>query len=260
MWESIRTIPLDDYEALERMADSGDQTFVPVLVELLFSFVPESREGIQEIEDTLRLLTGESYDDFDWNEWIKWVGRNDEVTPPTGFDGWKGELFEMIDPSFGDFLYEGVPNRIRLEEIRWGGVRKDGIPDLRFPPNIPGDSAGYLESQDRVHRHPQDRVRRGLGNLLDIHAPGGAGDDDHALGGTIYRHANVELTLHLDHFLHKNAADRDAVGAGLEGNKPRADQRTGGSGGLLRGGDDPYTAGLAPAPGVYLGFYDGPPP
>ena len=32
----------------------------------------------------------------------------------------------------------------------WGGVRKDGIPDLRFPPNIPGDSAGYLESQDRV--------------------------------------------------------------------------------------------------------------
>ncbi len=150
MWESIRTIPFDDYETLERMADSDDQTFVPVLAELLFSFVPESREGYQEIEDTLRLLTGENYDDFDWNEWVKWVGRHDEITPPPGFDGWKGQLFEKIDPSFGDFLYEGIPNRIRLEEIMWGGVRKDGIPDLRFPPNIPGDSAGYLESQDRV--------------------------------------------------------------------------------------------------------------
>ena len=84
MWESIRTIPFDDYETLERMADSDDQTFVPVLVELLFSFVPESREGYQEIEDTLRLLTGENYDDFDWNEWVKWVGRHDEITPPLG--------------------------------------------------------------------------------------------------------------------------------------------------------------------------------
>ena len=44
----------------------------------------------------------------------------------------------------------GVKTRIRLEEIVWGGVRKDGIPDLTNPPVTSAEQATYLDSADRV--------------------------------------------------------------------------------------------------------------
>jgi hypothetical protein len=37
-----------------------------------------------------------------------------------------------------------------LEEIAWGGVRKDGIPDLINPPTIAAEEADYLSGSDRV--------------------------------------------------------------------------------------------------------------
>ena len=50
----------------------------------------------------------------------------------------------------GAFSYAGVKTTIRLEEAVWGGVPKDGIPDLINPPVVPGNEAGYLEALDRV--------------------------------------------------------------------------------------------------------------
>ena len=32
----------------------------------------------------------------------------------------------------------------------WGGVWKDGIPDLKNPPHLPPDRADYLNREDRV--------------------------------------------------------------------------------------------------------------
>ena len=37
-----------------------------------------------------------------------------------------------------------------MEEAVWGGVPKDGIPDLVNPPSISGQDAGYLNPTDRV--------------------------------------------------------------------------------------------------------------
>ena len=50
----------------------------------------------------------------------------------------------------GEFMYPGVPTAIRLEEVVWGGVRRDGIPDLQFPPHVTPEEATYLETDDRV--------------------------------------------------------------------------------------------------------------
>ena len=38
---------------------------------------------------------------------------------------------------------------IRLDEIMWGGVRRDGIPPLDHPPIMSGSQASYLE-EDHV--------------------------------------------------------------------------------------------------------------
>ena len=79
--------------------------------------------------------------------------------------GWKGQLYSILDPGLGAFLYDGVKTDIRIEEVVWGGVAKDGIPDLIDPPVIPASQADYLLPGDRVfgvsingqHRaYPQD--------------------------------------------------------------------------------------------------------
>ena len=70
---------------------------------------------------------------------------------PDGYVSWKGELFsQFVDPDVGAFLYDGVKSRIRIEEIVWGGVPKDGIPDLTNPAVIFGSQATYLDPTDRV--------------------------------------------------------------------------------------------------------------
>jgi len=56
----------------------------------------------------------------------------------------------LRDSNFRDFLYGGVPTRIRLEEIVWGGVRKDGIPALANPKLIAAGDARYLTEEELV--------------------------------------------------------------------------------------------------------------
>ena len=48
------------------------------------------------------------------------------------------------------FLYPGVQHEIRLEEIAWGGVLKDGIPALTNPKFIPAKKASYLRDNEPV--------------------------------------------------------------------------------------------------------------
>ncbi len=84
-------------------------------------------------------------------DWISWVGSSRDVNGPPGFDRWKADLLtENIDERMAEFFVGDIKKTIRLEEIIWGGVPRDGIPDLLDPPNIAADDAGYLEPDDRV--------------------------------------------------------------------------------------------------------------
>ena len=57
------------------------------------------------------------------------------------------------------------------------------------------------------------RVRRG--HFLDVHAAGGAGDDDRTAGRAIDQDAQIELALDLQAFLDEHASDLPALRAGL---------------------------------------------
>ena len=140
-----------------KMAYSHNDAFIPVILELmrfqrdeeslltLSSFLVRIRDSIPEGEFT---IVPQGQDEWGW--WVEWLATHPEVSPPDGYDGWKGQLFGIIDPPMGEFMYAGVPATIRLEEIVWGGVKRDGIPDLRFPPNLTPEETSYLESGDRV--------------------------------------------------------------------------------------------------------------
>ena len=140
-----------------KMAYSHNTAFIPVIMEFmrfqqneeaqltLASFLIRIREQIPEEEFAIV-----PQDQGSWNYWVQWLSSHPEVTPPPGYDGWKGKLFSYIDEAMGAFMYDGVPTTIRLEEIVWGGVRRDGIPDLRFPQHLAAEDATYLEPDDRV--------------------------------------------------------------------------------------------------------------
>ena len=53
-------------------------------------------------------------------------------------------------PRYESLLLWKVKTRIRLEEAVWGGVPKDGIPDLINPPSVTPQDAWYMNPTDRV--------------------------------------------------------------------------------------------------------------
>lgn len=153
MWDSLESEPMFQPDHFVSMGASGDRSYIPVLIEWYFTPTYFHPAGIEAILEALRSLTGEEYTSRDWREWIIWLGEHDEVTPPTEYVEFKKELYGRIDPGMAALLGEaGQDARIRVEEVVWGGVRKDGIPDLRYPPTIPADDPGaeYLSPGDRV--------------------------------------------------------------------------------------------------------------
>jgi hypothetical protein len=121
-----------------------DPDVVPGLIQVL-QFVDD--DGW--LDRTLAGLTGEQAGKT-WGEWILWQQAHPEITPFDGFDAFKADVMAVIDPDFRLFLRPGVEREIRLEEIVWGGVRKDGIPALTNPEHVPAADATYLEDDELV--------------------------------------------------------------------------------------------------------------
>ena len=146
---------------IERMGATGDPAYIPVLVELMrFPWWHIDRSVEAAIYEALDRIADQNPDIAEvnpdppldeWFRWVVWIGKHPEVWPPPGFAGWKGRLYgELVDPAMGAFLYDGIRSNVRVEEIVWGGVAKDGIPDLTDAPVIKGEDAEYLDPEDRV--------------------------------------------------------------------------------------------------------------
>jgi hypothetical protein len=123
-----------------------DPRVVPCLIELL-RFRSYNQYG--EAQWLLEKLTGQSFGG-DWRLWHDWLMQQPRVELPPQFTAWKAALFQLVDPHFGKFLAADAPLRIRVEEIVWGGVKKDGIPALTNPKLVRAGEADYLRPQDLV--------------------------------------------------------------------------------------------------------------
>lgn len=132
--------------AVGRLIDARDPSLVPALVDTLF-FVDRNERG--PVLSVLEALTGERRGSR-YLDWVEYVGSRADLEPKEGYAGFKGSLLERIDPRFGRLIRTGVPARIRLEEVVWGGVRFEGIPALDRPRHVPAAEAGYLEDGELV--------------------------------------------------------------------------------------------------------------
>jgi hypothetical protein len=131
------------YAALERRGDRGA---IPALVELLrFDLTVPAEVPVGVLE----ALSGQRFGPA-WPRWVEWLQKQTDITPPPEFVAWKGRLLSLIDPAFLEWFTPGIPARIRMEEVVWGGVAKDGIPALMSPATLPASRATYLTDDEPV--------------------------------------------------------------------------------------------------------------
>lgn len=71
-------------------------------------------------------------------------------TPHPDYGEFKSLLYDDIDQSFADYFASDRQSTIRLDEVLWGGVRRDGIPPLKNPEVLPAAAADYLKDTDVV--------------------------------------------------------------------------------------------------------------
>lgn len=132
-------------EALLKLGQLRDRSAIPALIELLRFDVAL---GLN-VPAVLESLSGQKFGD-DWAKWVEWLEKQKDLRPTPGLVAWKSALFQLIDPAFGEFLYPGVKHRVRIEEIVWGGVVKDGIPALTNPRHVKPSEATYLTPDELV--------------------------------------------------------------------------------------------------------------
>ena len=118
---------------------------IPALITAL-RVLPDS-DG--RLLDALQRLAGAKIP-RDWTAWMEWLEAHTEVRPYREFVSFKADLLAGIDIDFRGFLYPGVRHEIRIEEIVWGGVKKDGIPALVNAKQIPAGEATYLTDRELV--------------------------------------------------------------------------------------------------------------
>lgn len=138
--------------ALERARAHRDTAQVPVIIEVM-RFYGDSAVD-RAYERTLEELAGIDFRDepSPWSAAMEWLGLHlDEYQPPNEYRQWKAGLLSLIDPRMGSFFTkDSTPALIDLTEVVWGGVRTDGIPDLRDPPTLEAAEASFMRPDDRV--------------------------------------------------------------------------------------------------------------
>ena len=131
--------------ALAYFREEGTREAIPVLVQAMRF----SQTNAEELADILKKLAGEE-PGTSWHDWMLWQEAHPEIKPPEGFVLFKAAVYSKIDINLLRFLYPGVAHEIRIEEVVWGGVRKDGIPALTNPELVMPDKADYITPDELV--------------------------------------------------------------------------------------------------------------
>ena len=132
--------------ALQNISKNWRDAYAPMLLEAI-SLAASRRTQIGVVQ-LLEQASGRKFDgDLDaWYQWL-WSIQPGEYPDYAEF---KAVLYEQIDPRFREYFANHPKAIIRLDEIRWGGVRRDGIPPLKNPKMIPAKEAGYLQDDNIV--------------------------------------------------------------------------------------------------------------
>jgi hypothetical protein len=119
--------------------------FTPMAIEVM-SLAPGA-VGFH-IVALLEKHTGQAFG-FDANQWFVWWWQQNRPASAE-YARFKSLLYGLIDPHFITYFSVDRKSRIRLDEVRWGGVAQDGIPPLREPAMLAAADASYLDDSNVV--------------------------------------------------------------------------------------------------------------
>lgn len=137
--------PTERQNALDLLVQRGNPDVAAAIIQVM-RYISDGGE----MDAALASLTGEAPGANRWADWMLWQQAHPDVEPFDGFDRFKADLMAAIDPNFRVFLYPDIAHEIRLEEIVWGGVVKDGIPALTNPKHITPEEADYIAQDELV--------------------------------------------------------------------------------------------------------------
>jgi len=149
VWRLLSGRVLDRAAAVRALSNYEGRDIIPSLIFAL----RYTRSFETPVREALERLAGTS-EPQGWFGWMLWQERHPEIIPHPSYIGLKRRVFLAIDRNFAPFLapehLTREAARIRVEEIAWGGVVKDGIPSLDSPPLIAATEADYLRDEDLV--------------------------------------------------------------------------------------------------------------
>jgi len=133
-------------EAFKFIEKQWQPSFAPMLLELVYlSRDPYTRSRLM---GQITKRTGQKHGD-DFDAWYQWLWAQEAMDHPYYAD-FKSAIYSLIDPKFRAYFASQRTSKIRLDEVRWGGVQQDGIPPLRGPKMIPASAAEYLRDSNIV--------------------------------------------------------------------------------------------------------------
>jgi len=125
--------------------NNWDVSYVPMLLEAA-RFLPTDQRAL--VMNLVEDKTGQRFG-RDTDKWLQWSWKQ-KFEPHPGYGKFKSALYQQIDPRFAEYFADTKNATIRLDEIRWGGVRRDGIPPLKDPKMLAATDAHYLADTDVV--------------------------------------------------------------------------------------------------------------
>ncbi|MET2984362.1 DUF3179 domain-containing (seleno)protein [Aureibaculum conchae] len=132
--------------ALRFLQQNWSQGYIAPLLDILRL----SKDDWQQQEIKAVLNKHEPELKADYFNGIQWLWKR---SPKYGnyYADFKGYLYSAVDSAFYKY-FTGRENQtiIRLDEIVWGGVSKDGIPTLKSPTMMAANEATYLSDTDVV--------------------------------------------------------------------------------------------------------------
>jgi hypothetical protein len=132
--------------ALQKIEAEWQDAYVPMLIEILrYTPDPNLRRAIFVVleKHTGQAFHGDTRLAYDWL-WAQTLPEYPE------YPQFKAQLYRQIDQRFAEYFPGDAKKTIRLDEIVWGGVRRDGIPPLDHPKMIKAAEATYLKDDNIV--------------------------------------------------------------------------------------------------------------
>ena len=132
--------------AIDRIGKDWHESSAALVIEML-DFVRNPYvvdEVIAMLEKHSGIPLGKNTD-----PWYQWLWSTERPVHPDYAD-YKARMYEQIDPRFKEYFQGHPKTLIRLDEIRWGGVARDGIPPLKNPRMISAAAADWLHDDDII--------------------------------------------------------------------------------------------------------------